>query len=289
MRLPFVPPGMDITVWPPVLATRGPGSRSALHSHHAMHFVLAIEGELRVRTARDRWWTAAGVLTAPDAPHAIDSRGVEVLLVFLEPESDAGAMFRPVLEHPVRLLSPLERSALVRDVVPRTILRLGAEEWVRDAARALEVPLPPSQRIIHPRVRRLLRLLRTSGVDDTTSLEVLATLVGLSPSRLMHVFTASVGIPLRPYLSWLRVQRAAIQIVNGSPLGDAAHAAGFADAAHMSRTFRRMLGVPPSVLRPMRCSQEAEGVGEGRMSSPPWPGSVGHPGRQAPGPAGPRA
>ncbi|HEX9308533.1 MAG TPA: helix-turn-helix domain-containing protein [Anaeromyxobacter sp.] len=258
MRLPFIPAGMDVTVWPPVLATRGPGFRGALHSHHALHFVLALDGELRVRTsAFGPWSSAAGVLTAPDAPHAIDSHGGEVLLVFLDPESDDGATFRPVLDHPVRLLSARERSALVRDVVPRTILRSGADAWVRNAARTMRVALPASPRTIHPRVRRVLRMLRSSGVDDDTSLEVLAGFVGLSPSRLMHVFTASVGIPLRPYLSWLRVQRAAIAIVTGSPLGDAAHAAGFADAAHMSRTFKRMLGVAPSLLRPMRCSEEA--------------------------------
>ena len=60
----------------------------------------------------------------------------------------------------------------------------------------------------------------------------------------MHVFTESIGIPLRPYLSWLRVQRAAMAIVNGSLLGEAAHTAGFADASHMTRTFKRMLGKP---------------------------------------------
>ena len=96
--------------------------------------------------------------------------------------------------------------------------------------------------------------LRNGGVDDATSLEGLARAVGLSPSRLMHVFTSSVGIPLRPYLAWLRVQRAAIEIVSGNSLTDAALASGFADAAHMSRTFRRMLGIPPSLLRAMSCS-----------------------------------
>jgi AraC-like DNA-binding protein len=256
MRLPFVPVGMHAKAWPPVLATRGPGSRGVLHSHHAMHFVLAMEGEVRVRTsASDRWSSAAGVLTSPDAPHAIDAAGVEVLLVFLDPESDAGATLRPALGGAVRPLSDGERSELVRDVVPRTLLRSGAEQWIREAARALRVPLPASQRPIHPRVRKLLALLRTGGLDDATSLEELARKVRLSPSRLMHVFTGSIGIPLRPYLAWLKVQRAAMAIVTGYSLGDAAHAAGFADAAHMSRTFKRMLGVAPSSLRPMRCSE----------------------------------
>ena len=275
MQLPSVPAGIRLRAWPPVLATRGPGWRGNLHSHHALHFVLALDGELRVRTtASGRWSSAAGVLTSPGAAHAIDADGVQVLLVFLDPESEAGATFRPALARPVRTLSADERSDLVRDVLPRTLLRSGAEEWVRHAARTLGVPLPAAQRAIHPRVRRLLAILRNHGVDDATSLEVLASGVGLSPGRLMHVFTASIGIPLRPYLAWLRVQRAAVSIVNGSALGDAAHAAGFADAAHMSRTFKRMLGTAPSSLRPMRCGQlisEARRE-SGRPAREPGPG-----------------
>jgi AraC-like DNA-binding protein len=65
----------------------------------------------------------------------------------------------------------------------------------------------------------------------------------------MHAFTATVGIPLRPYLRWLKLERAGVAIAAGAPLGEAAHAAGFADAAHMTRTFRRMFGVTPSELR----------------------------------------
>jgi AraC-like DNA-binding protein len=256
MRLPSVPAGMHIAAWPPVLATRGPGWRGALHCHHSMHFVLACEGELRVRTsAAGRWWSAAGVLTTSDVPHAVDAEGMEIMVIFLDPESDAGATFRPALDRPVRPLSAAERDALVRDVVPRTLMRWGAEEWVANAARTLGVTLPTPQRMIHPQVRKLLAGLRASGIDDATSLEALASSVRLSPSRLMHVFTASIGIPLRPYLAWVRLQRAATAIVKGASMGDAAHAAGFADSAHMSRTFKRMLGVAPSSLQSMRCIQ----------------------------------
>jgi len=259
MQLPHIPEGMHVTSWPPTLATRGPGMQTALHSHHSLHFMLAIEGELRFNTSpTGQWSSAAGVLTAPHAAHAIDARGFEILLVFLDPESDAGTAFGPALDHPVRPILAMERAVLVRDVVPRTILRSGAARWVQTAAEVLRVVPPPKQRAVHPGIRKLLSMLRTSGLDEPTTLDALASAVGLSPGRLMHVFTTSVGIPLRPYLAWLRVQRAAIAIVTGSSLTEASHTAGFSDAAHMSRTFRRMLGVTPSVLRPMRCSQNVQ-------------------------------
>ncbi len=74
MRLPSMsaplPPKSDLPLWPPILATRAVGSRSALHAHHAMHLLLCFEGELRVRSPAAQSWTrAAGVLTGPDLLH----------------------------------------------------------------------------------------------------------------------------------------------------------------------------------------------------------------------------
>jgi len=253
MGLPTTPRRSPAVPWPPILAVHGPGFRGELHTHHSLHFVLAMEGELRVRpSARAPWSGAAGVLTAPDAPHAIDCQGLEVLLVFVDPHSEAGTALQSALHPAVRCLSRGEGSALVRQAIPETTR--GAEEWVRMAARTLHLTIPPVRRAIHPGVRKVLGLLHASGVDEETSLDTLARVVGLSPSRLMHVFTASMGIPLRPYLAWLRVQRAAVAIVNGDTLTEAAQLAGFSDAAHMSRTFRRMLGTRPSQLRRLVCT-----------------------------------
>jgi len=259
MRLPVVPGGIGAKAWPPVLATRGPGSRSELHAHHAMHFILAVEGDICVRTSdNDRWSRAAGVLTAPDALHAVDAGGAEVVLIFMDPESDAGAMFRHAFQGPMRLIDSTERAALMQGADPSLFVRDGADEWSRSAARTLGLTPSNGRRPIHPGVRKLLSLLREGGFEGEASLDVLAQAIGLSPSRLMHVFTESIGIPIRPYLSWLRLQRAAAAIVSGKvSLTEAAHAAGFADAAHMSRSFKRALGVVPSALRPLRCSGQS--------------------------------
>src|SRR5262249_14532606 len=86
------------------------------------------------------------------------------------------------------------------------------------------------------------------GVSDDFSLKTLARISGLSQSRFMHVFTESVRVPLRRYILWLRLQRASCELMDGVSVTTAAHSAGFSDAAHLTRTFRRMLGTTPSDL-----------------------------------------
>ncbi len=220
-----------------------------------MHLVLALEGRLRVRTAGPPGWqAAAGVLTAPDAEHAIDTSGQETLLVFLDPESDAGRSLRGALSGPARLVSGPERDFLAREASPPGIMARDGEPWIARALEVLRAPAGAARRAVHPR-RRLLRLLASGPKPRGNSREELARAVELSPGRLMHVFNESIGIPIRPYLLLLKLQRAAGAIAAGMPLAEAALAAGFADSAHMRPTFRRMLGAPPSSLRARRASR----------------------------------
>lgn len=238
-----------LRAWPPLLATAGPGSASGTHAHHAMHLIVARAGTLRVRhgkaTAKARAW--AGVLAGPDVPHAVDASGADVVLVFVDPESDVGERLLAAFEEPLREVTSAERDALLAD------LPLGAKPeaimgWAEGAmARFAGTEVAP--RRMHPRVKALLARLRTMPLDADTSLPTLAASAGLSESRLLHVFRESVGIPIRPYLLWLKVQRAVASFAGGKSLTQAAHDAGFADAAHMSRTFRRMFGMPASELK----------------------------------------
>jgi AraC-like DNA-binding protein len=184
----------------------------------------------------------------PDVPHAIDARGLEVVLLFIEPESEIGARLRAGLkERPVHEFSLSEERTL-RDGLPSagSLDSSTVDAWMR---RALAASPQHSAPPMHPRVRRVIRRLRTGELPfEKLSLERLAEVAGLSPSRFMHAFTESIGVPVRPYLLWLRLQLAAGEIASGARIGEAAHRAGFSDAAHLSRTFRRMFGTPASAL-----------------------------------------
>ena len=49
---------------------------------------------------------------------------------------------------------------------------------------------------------------------------------------------------------WMRLNVAIQFAMAGQSWTEAAHAAGFADSAHLTRTFRRMFGMNPAALVP---------------------------------------
>lgn len=100
---------------------------------------------------------------------------------------------------------------------------------------------------VDARAAQVARALARSP-DENVPAVLLAQQVGLSSSRLEHLFTRSYGVPLRAWRSWWRMRMAAEQLLDGRTLTEAAHAAGFHDSAHFSNTFRQTFGLPPSLV-----------------------------------------
>ena len=250
----------EIPGWPAAIAVWGPGGRSDSHAHHAMHLVIRREGELRARWKGSPWVEAPGVFVGPDVPHEIDARDGQVLMLFVEPESEDGLRLRAALGSEVVPIREEVRASLLEPLRGHPFSTADPASWMRHALAQLAGGATVRQ-ASHPRVRRVLRYIPNVPPDGDLSLEALARVAGLSPSRFMHAFTESVGVPLRPYLLWQKLKRGAAAIAGGQPVGEAAHLAGFADAAHLTRTFRRMFGTTPSAMQ--RRSQIVQAPGHG--------------------------
>jgi AraC-like DNA-binding protein len=101
-----------------------------------------------------------------------------------------------------------------------------------------------------PRLAIILQSIRQEVSADYAKRGELAQQIALSESRFSHWFREQTGMPLRSYRKWLRLILALEAILDGSSAIDAAHAAGFSDQAHFSRTFLAMFGVTPHSLLP---------------------------------------
>ncbi len=71
----------------------------------------------------------------------------------------------------------------------------------------------------------------------------------LSTSQLHRRFQSDLAVTLRGWVLWQRLRIALAHHLRGHSLTDSAHAAGFADLAHLSRSLRRMFGIGAAQLQ----------------------------------------
>ena len=230
----------------------GPAYETSLHSHHAIQVCVALEGTLRLRCRRNaRWRRYQGAVIGADQPHELAADSHPVALFYVEPEGEDGLRFEPPRPRPIL---PLDRTQVagVRSAIRRRKGRLGGAEASRLLADLTSrLPLGADvARALDPRIVQALRAARSAGASYPSSTD-LARLVGLSAGRFRHLFRQEVGLGYRSYVLWLRLYGVLEELSSGASLTAAAHAAGFADSAHLTRTFRRMFGIAPSSAPPV--------------------------------------
>lgn len=231
-----------------VLAALDEETGTDFHAHHAIQITIALDGGFLIQTP-DRRSVGPITLVAADARHIFEAQGMAAFL-FVEPESTAG---RTIAEQflassdlaevePATFTSEIAalRAGFVANCAASELVAIG-REFV--AGIAAEVPiLPPDAR-----VQAMIDFTR-SNLDGPLSLAMAASQANLSPSRARHLFAADTGLPFKTFVLWQRLERAVELYARGHSLTQAAHEAGFADSAHLSRTFRKTFGIPASML-----------------------------------------
>ncbi len=219
---------------------------TGLHAHHSYQLVVALQGALVLDDESGMRFSGSAALIPPGARHAVAAGCAASVLLHLMPEEPAGRGLR-ALQLEAADAPGWGRSGVALQALLPLALPTRWDQAEALAQRMLQTlgagsvrPLP-----VHPAITRLLREL-PQLLDEDVRTPALAARVGLSAGRLSHLFGAEVGLPLRPYVLWLRLQRAAERLQAGATLTDAAHAAGFSDSAHLSHVFRRTFGLAPS-------------------------------------------
>lgn len=219
----------------------GHSGDNAPHQHLAVQLVIAYKKNVHINIADGGDIAAPAIVVAANIKHQLMPD--ELLLVYLEPESVLGHLLTARCKSGYLLLDDNVRDALsaaAQQQEGRGMIQAIAKQFGMSMEQA-------NANTATDRVERLITNL-AHRAELPRTLNQFAIEASLSPSRLGHRITSIVGIPFRPYLRWLRLQRAMKFAAAGNSLTQAAHAAGFADAAHLSRTMRRHFGISLSTL-----------------------------------------
>ncbi len=136
------------------------------------------------------------------------------------------------------ITAPVPESLAVEESLLRTLSLLVA----RHGSRPLRMHGQP------PCVARALRQM-DDAPERSVTLAELAALSGVSRFQLLRGFARFVGTTPHAYLLQQRVRLARRLLSAGRHPAEAAAEAGFADQSHLTRAFRRQLGITPARYR----------------------------------------
>jgi AraC-like DNA-binding protein len=225
--------------------------KTDVHSHHVIQVTLALTERVDFDGEAGRVSSVAMAI-APDSPHAFEGTGL-VAHLFVAPDGQVGRDIARGLfskesmvsipacqlgDFPARLRATFEAPLHTDD----DLRALGQGLIGQLAGGGVRAEAPDL------RIKKLIAWV-TARLDQAVNLGDAAALLGLSLGRTRHLFVQQTGLPFRTYLLWLRLVRAVEIFSSGASLTEAAHGAGFADSAHLSRTFRRMFGIVAASLR----------------------------------------
>jgi AraC family transcriptional regulator len=226
--------------------------RSDWHDHHALQIALALDGACMFRGAADGAWSEfTGAIVRSHRHHQFEVDGATMAQLFVEPETIEGRSLSERFTADITPLSQHEWSSMVQLLRGAYRSEAGAGTMIASARAAIALLAGPVARCdsVDVRVGRAIEHIR-AHIHAPVTLAEAAAAAALSPGRFRHLFVQETGTGFRAYVLWMRLNVAIQFAMAGCSWTQAAHEAGFADSAHLTRTFRRMFGMNPAALVP---------------------------------------
>ncbi|MEV6394076.1 AraC family transcriptional regulator [Streptomyces sp. NPDC051907] len=236
-----------------------------MHVHDAWALLIVDDGAVRYELGRHEHAIPHDTVSllppqvphngAPATPQGFRKRVLYLDLTQLDESFIAAAVDRPDLVDPVLR----RRVGQLHQALARPGDELEAESRLALIGERLRGHLQPRLVTGPPRpdhaVARTLRELLDERLLQGVTLDEAAALVHAHPTHLVRAFSSAFGIAPHQYLMARRVDRARRLLLDGRQPAEVATAAGFYDQSHLSRHFKRHVGIAPG--------QYARGGGEG--------------------------
>lgn len=223
----------------------------SVHQHNAVQLVVSLDRPYDAILGTQTHPGIGGFLIDSNVPHACYAKATSVLVASVDALTQRGSHLKRAVLRGRRyvLLEELMESSRFAAAVERfkNLYEAGQVALFDALLDALGAGTPPREQI-DPRIDRVVTLL-TEHFREPLSRTQLACEVGLSERRLRQLFREQTGISMQRFILWARIRSALRLMMRGDPLAGVANVSGFADQAHLTRTFKAMFGVPPALFQ----------------------------------------
>ncbi len=259
-----VTPPQEITAWRPQVA----GVVEVFHAHFTEHaypmhvhdawtLLIVDDGAVRYDLDRHERGTPSNTvsLLPPQVPHngsPVTPHGFRKRVLYLDMTQLDESFIGPAVDGP-DLTEPVLRRRVGQ---LHTVLANRGDEF--EAASRLALITERLREHLRPRSRsalggaapergvaQSLRDLLDERLLQGIALQEAARLVHAHPAHLVRAFSGAFGIAPHQYLMSRRIDLARRLLLDGQPPGEVATAAGFYDQSHLTRHFKRVVGITP--------------------------------------------
>ena len=215
---------------------------TAYHSHPVIEVISTIDGTFDLTIKGQKMENLVFAIINPNIEHKLSSKNCLAKMLMLESNN-------------LKLEKFLEKSNinLSFDHLAKEefSLRENIFKAIKEFSQINCLKKPEDKR-----VEQCISIIETKELEYSNLLENLTSEIFLSESRLSHLFKEHIGVSLKKYLVWHKL-RNTIQfyLTQDNNLTESSLTNGFFDQAHLSNSFKKVLGVNPSKVYNSRTLQ----------------------------------
>ena len=217
---------------------------TSTHSHGMIQFFLALDNIPDIKVERKKIENPVCLFIQKNVKHSIKLHNGIIFTSVIEPASAMGAFLDDIMKDSEYYQVDDELSGKLIEYARPMIDYFDKESYRRYLNQMyLCLGFQPVKRQLDERITGFLNILRDCTCIDH-SVDKFAEELCISTSRLSHLFSEQVGIPLKSYLTLHQLEKAYQDILNGNSITDAAMNAGFDSPSHFAATVKRLMGLP---------------------------------------------
>lgn len=220
------------------------------HGHSFLQVTISMKDEFEMEV-EGQSVSCSGIIINANVVHRLKGSGHPLMLLLMDSTSDMAASFQRSIGGRKYDVLPPGKMKTIHEFVHKKYPNVKDTESYLSFLGQLMQLLGVEQvntAIVDPRIRELIQLVKDC-TDSEHSVSLYARQMGLSNSRLSHLFKENTGISLSGYILLHKLQKATYLTFKGRSITDAAMAAGFDSPSHLAATSKRLLGMTPKDIR----------------------------------------
>lgn len=235
------------------------------HLHNTLQLVFDVDKDFLLKDVNSDWTSFNAAIIRAEHMHQLDSHESIQLFIYL----DAQSVYAKALSD--KYLAEVDIAPL-----PGKLLRQLSNDFFKqlllnsDCERLLKACYTIFDQLIETNPRshiddRILKALDFINQNASRPFKVkeVAEHIFLSESRLRYLFKEQVGQPIQNFIQWMRVVDSLNMVLRGKQVSQSAIDAGFWDGSHMTRSYKEVLGIPPSKVKAFENSLKIVACGKG--------------------------